>query len=1134
MNTLRLLTAALALTSGVIVPSQAAGTARYAELVLADRPAAYWRLNDPEGDTVRNLAPGPHAAALHGRVAGKVALRQRAQSPEQFPEFEPDSVAAEFTGQDSFIRVKDPGANSPLDFQKGDSITLEAWVFLNSIPNGGHAYLIGKGRTGTSGLENQNYALRLTGSKGEGKINFLFRSAPGEPVPGTGADRHWHRWTAEAGIVPGSGWHHVAVTYTFGKGASLRAYLDGEPVKGAWDMGGQTDAAPVVDDDELWIGSSMNGKAGLNGLLNEVAIHRRALSPQDISRRFKFVPTGPAVASKDLPAEAVLVEIFEDIGANNSWNFTASRRTDSYTETAFGFAELAQKYTDKGVRADRSAPFLVRASARVKLPRGEHRLLLRALQAARVFVDGKLMATTPFIQGSGDGHSEVPPVPADLPEGLRFARMGHEEAWFNLRSTGREHLVVLEAVIGARNLRPEVGEISLTWRRPDGRFFLLAPKEIIPHTDEGWQAHVDAQRARLAARNAQLRQSVAAAENLYWSMRHEYARRAVARMAAVPVPEVSPALPVHNAIDRFIGARLEAAGVKPAPLTDDFAFLRRVALDTVGVPPTPEQVRAFLNDRRSDRRARAIDHFLAQPGWADHWVGYWQDVLAENPGILKPTLNNTGPFRWWIHESLLDNKPMDRFATELVMMEGSVYGGGPAGFGLATQNDVPMADRAQVLSSAFLAMNLACARCHDAPYHDFKQQDLFSLAAALKRAPEEVPASSSIPPNANITVGRLVNVTLKPGEKVQPAWPFAKVMNDSLPEGVLRNPLDHREQLAAYVTDPRNTRFARVLVNRVWKRYLGWGLVEPVDDWETARPSHPELLEWLAREFMTHGYDLKHLARLILNSHTYQREAGLHTPASDDPKDRLFASPLRRRLEAEQLVDSLFAVAGKRFDTEPLTLDHDGRRAAKDFLNLGQPVRAWEFTGFANDRDRPALSMPRAQAIVDLMGLFGWRDARQSPLSARDHSANVLQPAQLANGDAANGRVARLCDGHAVTALALQDQPLEELVENLFLRALSRPPTETERAAFARHLEAGYATRVRPAPPASLKKEYDRQLQLSWSNHLNPTATEIKMAAEEKARRGDEPTPRLAPDWRERLEDALWALLNSPEFVFVP
>jgi hypothetical protein len=178
--------------------------------------------------------------------------------------------------------------------------------------------------------------------------------------------------------------------------------------------------------------------------------------------------------------------------------------------------------------------------------------------------------------------------------------------------------------------------------------------------------------------------------------------------------------------------------------------------------------------------------------------------------------------------------------------------------------------------------------------------------------------------------------------------------------------------------------------------------------------------------------------------------------------------------------------------------------------------------------------MPRAQAIVDLMGLFGWRDARQSPLSARDHSANVLQPAQLANGDAANGRVARLCDGHAVTALALQDQPLEELVENLFLRALSRPPTETERAAFARHLEAGYATRVRPAPPASLKKEYDRQLQLSWSNHLNPTATEIKMAAEEKARRGDEPTPRLAPDWRERLEDALWALLNSPEFVFVP
>ena len=114
-------------------------------------------------------------------------------------------------------------------------------------------------------------------------------------------------------------------------------------------------------------------------------------------------------------------------------------------------------------------------------------------------------------------------------------------------------------------------------------------------------------------------------------------------------------------------------------------------------------------------------------------MGYWQDVLAENPNILNPTLNNTGPFRWWIYESLLDNKPMDLFVTELLRMKGSVRFGGPAGFGIASQNDVPMAAKAHVIGSAFLGVNMKCARCHDAPYHAWQQRDLFQMAAMLDR-----------------------------------------------------------------------------------------------------------------------------------------------------------------------------------------------------------------------------------------------------------------------------------------------------------------------------------------------------------------------------------------------------------------
>jgi hypothetical protein len=227
-------------------------------------------------------------------------------------------------------------------------------------------------------------------------------------------------------------------------------------------------------------------------------------------------------------------------------------------------------------------------------------------------------------------------------------------------------------------------------------------------------------------------------------------------------------------------------------------------------------------------------------------------------------LNNTGPFRWFIHEAFTDNKSIDRFATELILMEGSSYYGGPAGFGVATENDVPLAQKAQIVAQAFMGMQMQCARCHDAPYHDFKQRDLFSLAAMLRREPQQVPLSSSVPTNSNIVIGRVVKVTLKPGSKVAPEWTLTNAMAHGIESEWLRDPKDSREQLAALITDPRNERFARVIVNRMWKRYLGWGIVEPVDDWETAKPSQPELLVYLARELVEHDYDLKHVARLIL------------------------------------------------------------------------------------------------------------------------------------------------------------------------------------------------------------------------------------------------------------------------------
>ena len=212
------------------------------------------------------------------------------------------------------------------------------------------------------------------------------------------------------------------------------------------------------------------------------------------------------------------------------------------------------------------------------------------------------------------------------------------------------------------------------------------------------------------------------------------ARKLLAQRTPVTAPEVQSLQHVNNAVDRFVQSRLEAEDVTPAPLVDDLAFLRRLSLDVLGVIPTPEQIEQFLADPTEERRAAAIDRMLHDPGWADHWVGYWQHVLAENPGLTKPSLNNSGPFRWFLHESFLDNKPLDRLVTELILMEGGAASGGPGGFAKASNNDVPMAHKAHIIGTAFLGVEMKCARCHDAPTHASKQEDLFSLAALLAQA----------------------------------------------------------------------------------------------------------------------------------------------------------------------------------------------------------------------------------------------------------------------------------------------------------------------------------------------------------------------------------------------------------------
>lgn len=1178
------------------------------------------------------------------------------QAP-SYPGFDKKNQAALFPGKDAWIIVKDheQGGKANIRFGTGDALAFEAWVKVKTIGPGHMVYLLGKGRNSVKdnplGDTNQNYSFRLKGAANGAQFGFLFTSENPDSKK-----RDWHRWWSKS-TVPLSGWHHVALVYTFGKGDSIRAYIDGKAVTGTWDLGGKTDLPPVQDEDDLVVGTGYTRSTGnsFRGWMDNVVLYRGALSPEVIAKRYAFIPPPPPVTKEMLVSGKVLMQISEEgVPEANGWPENPIV-TETYQEELFGFFELPHKYISTGVRADRANPSIVRAAALVNIPAGKHRLLLRGRGMSRLYVDQNKVLETPPRPSDPGGHGLLSAQDEylDLGPDFRFAPPGNREVWREFETKGGEHFVILETQMGAMSgknkQRPEFGEtvvaISL---EGEESWSLLSPGERhVDYTDKGWADYEAERRQWLARVNGKARAAKRVENSKYWDKRRAAAKNWLASVKPVEVPKLPSDYPANNEIDHFIADRIaevatesskaksgtihyfdqvqpilearcydchqggkakgglrldqhasalkggEADGpsISPGnvkdssmiwriipeeaeddimppkgdplskkeiailtkwieegaawpqfqvdsfeltPLSDDLSFLRRLSLDTAGVPPSEEEIQQFLNDDPKSRRSNAIDRLLEDPRWADHWMGYWMDVLAENPNMINPTLNNTGPFRWWIYESLLDNKPADLFATELMRMEGSDRFGGPRGFGTASQNDVPMAAKGIILSSAFLGVEMKCARCHDAPSHESIQGDLFQLAAMLKREPISVPKTSSVPMDRlHENTGRkpLIEVTLLPGAKVEPAWPFERFCEEKVADSLAEKTDDPRDRLAALVTAPQNERFAQVMANRVWQRLMGSGIVASVGDWEKGEPSHPELLRWLGHRFVEYGYDIKALARLILNSHAYQRAV--------DPKlnetSPLYIAPAPRRLSAEQIVDSLFSATGKPFDLEEVSLDIDSVRVIKTSVTMGKPRRAWMLASTSNERDRPSLSLPKIQAVASVMEAFDWTGARQAPRTLRDTESNVLQPAIIANGTMGSW-LTRLSEDHGITQLVQEDQPLEQLVDRVFLQLLTRHPSQEERDRFTKLLSSGYDKRIIPKGDRKVeeKKGPRRPVRwVSWSNHVDGPANALAQQKEIEARKGDPPTNALQDDWRLRMEDMLWAMLNSPEWIYL-
>lgn len=498
-----------------------------------------------------------------------------------------------------------------------------------------------------------------------------------------------------------------------------------------------------------------------------------------------------------------------------------------------------------------------------------------------------------------------------------------------------------------------------------------------------------------------------------------------------------PELPERNAVDRVVFAKLRQLQLTPAELCTDAEFLRRVSLDLTGSLPPPDVARAFILDPTPNKRERAIDRLLDSPGFADFWALKWADVLRAHRKTMQ--LKGAQGLHGWLRSEMAANTRFDVIVRELLTATGPSAITPAANFYRVSREPN---SQAEAVAQLFCGVRLQCAKCHNHPSERWTQDDYAGMAAFFARVrtrPDPafgVPAKDTPPAAEIVTIDR-AGEFLQPRTN-QPAQPRLLGANPTQPDG------DRRAALADWLTNPANPFFARAIANRVWFHLFGRGIVDPVDDFRDSNPpAHPELLDLLAREFVSHQYDLRYLIRLVLNSTTYQLSERKAGPSPSDEK--YFAKARPRLLSAEQLLDAVSDVTGvpERFAGVPL-----GTRAVQ---------------------------LPDGDSQHPFLRAFG-QPSRELPCECeRDGDANLTQALQLTAGDTVsaklrepNNRIGTLINGKKADA---------EIVELLVLAALSRMP--------------------RPE--------------------------EIEQARAYIAAAGDR---------RRGLEDVLWALINSPEFLF--
>jgi hypothetical protein len=476
--------------------------------------------------------------------------------------------------------------------------------------------------------------------------------------------------------------------------------------------------------------------------------------------------------------------------------------------------------------------------------------------------------------------------------------------------------------------------------------------------------------------------------------------------------------PVNNYIDELVYDRLQKLRLQPSDLCDDETFLRRVYLDLAGTPPTVDQYHEFINDKNADKRAALIDSLIASDEFTDVWTALWAEWVRLMGGGYAPTgtdVKAAETYYQWIHEQIQANRPFNEFVADQISATGSNLTNGPANLYTMLIHDVRFEPKefAANLSQLTLGIQVQCAECHNHPFDRWTMDDYYGFVSFFTGIRRKLGAESremyifndrSAGPAKHKVDGRPMLATVLGGEAPVEQMP------------------DKRRALAAWLAASDNPHFAKNMANRVWAHFFSRGLVEPIDDMRISNPpTNKPLLDGLARRFADAGFDLRALVRDICNSRIYQLTSQPNSTNEGDT--RQFSRSRLRRLRADVLLDSIVTVT-------------DGRR------NFGMfPIGTKAIQHYPRTRGDTVLP----NAGDSFFETFG-RSKRGSICVCETRSESTLsQTLHMLAGNTIDGQVQ---GGRVVTKLIEAGRSPEEIIDELFIRALSRKPSDQELASM--------------------------------------------------------------------------------------